>query len=232
MAQALARPHESKIYSQFAHLYDRIFTGVFYPRIARVISRLGIPPGARVLEVGVGTGLSLSTYPEHCEMTGVDISTDMLERAETKIADQGWRHITLMEMDAQRLSFPDNCFDYVTSFHVVSVVPEPQKMMSEMVRVCRPGGTIVVINHFRSERPLLARLVDRLDPITCKLGWSTTLRLSDLIGNVPLRLKQRYKTSPRSLFTVMIGEKLAPDKGARVVSLAAEPDEATSSAAL
>jgi len=232
MAQALARPHESKIYSQFAHLYDRIFTWVFYPRIASVISRLGIPRGARVLEVGVGTGLSLSTYPEHCEMTGVDISTDMLERAEVKIAHQGWRHITLMEMDAQRLSFPDNSFDYVTSFHVVSVVPDPQKMMAEMVRVCRPGGTIVVINHFRSERPLLAGFVDRLDPITCKLGWSTTLRMRDLIANVPLRLKERYKTSPRSLFTVMIGEKLVPEERARTVSPAPEPDEASPPAAL
>src|SRR5262249_60753477 len=84
MAHALARPHESKIYSQFAHLYDRIFTGVFYPRIARVIAQLHIPRGARVLEVGVGTGLSLAAYPEHCDTTGVDISLDMLERAESK----------------------------------------------------------------------------------------------------------------------------------------------------
>jgi phosphatidylethanolamine/phosphatidyl-N-methylethanolamine N-methyltransferase len=88
--------------------------------------------------------------------------------------------------------------------------------MSEMVRVCRPGGTIVIINHFRSERPLLAKFVDRLDPITCKLGWSTTLRLSDLIAGVPLELRQRYKTSPRSLFTVMIAQKLDTAPRARV----------------
>lgn len=209
MSSAVVLPHESKIYSRFAHFYDRIFTGIFVPRIERVIRDLQIEPGSRVLEVGVGTGLSLQAYPSHCRVIGVDLAPDMLARARRKIEQQGWRHIELAVGDAQALEFPDDSFDYVTSFHVVSVVPDSSQMIREMVRVCRPGGTIVIINHFRSERRMLAWLVDRLDPITRKLGWRTTLRVSDLLDAVPLELARRYKTSGRSLFTVMIARKPA-----------------------
>jgi len=207
MASPIAHPHESKIYSEFARYYDKIFEGVFFPRILQVIRELDIEPGASVLEVGVGTGLALSAYPHDCHLTGIDLAPDMLERARRKVAREGWKHIDLAVGDAQDLEFPDESFDYVTSFHVVSVVPEPKRMMREMVRVCRPGGAIVIINHFRSERQVIASVVDRLDPVTRKLGWRTTLRLSELLETVPLEMVRRYKTSPRSLFTVMIARK-------------------------
>jgi phosphatidylethanolamine/phosphatidyl-N-methylethanolamine N-methyltransferase len=207
MASPIAHPHESKIYSEFARYYDKIFEGVFFPRILRVIHELNIEPGASVLEVGVGTGLALSAYPHDCHLVGIDLAPDMLERARRKVSREGWKNIDLAVGDAQNLEFADESFDYVTSFHVVSVVPEPKRMMREMVRVCRPGGTIVIINHFRSERPVIASVVDRLDPVTRKLGWRTTLRLSELLESVPLEMVRRYKTSPRSLFTVMIARK-------------------------
>ncbi len=207
MAASVALPHESKIYSEFARYYDKIFERVFYPRIECVVRELQIERGASVLEVGVGTGLSLAAYPRHCHVTGIDLAPDMLERARRKVNREGWTHIDLAVGDAQNLEFPDESFDYVTSFHVVSVVPDPRRMMQEMVRVCRPGGTIVVINHFRSERRLIASVVDRLDPVTRKLGWRTTLRVAELLEDVPLELVRRYKTSPRSLFTVMIARK-------------------------
>jgi phosphatidylethanolamine/phosphatidyl-N-methylethanolamine N-methyltransferase len=207
MASPIAHPHESKIYSEFSRYYDKIFEGVFFPRILRVVHELDIEPGASVLEVGVGTGLALSAYPHDCHVTGIDLAPDMLERARRKVAREGWTNIDLAVGDAQNLEFADESFDYVTSFHVVSVVPEPKRMMQEMVRVCRPGGTIVIINHFRSERPVIASVVDRLDPVTRKLGWRTTLRLTELLDSVPLELVRRYKTSPRSLFTVMIARK-------------------------
>jgi phosphatidylethanolamine/phosphatidyl-N-methylethanolamine N-methyltransferase len=210
MAIPIAHPHESKIYSEFARYYDRIFENVFFPRIRRVIAEIGIEPGAEVLEVGVGTGLALSAYPTNCHLTGIDLAPDMLARAQRKVESEGWSHVDLAVGDAQNLQFADESFDYVTSFHVVSVVPEPKRMMREMFRVCRPGGTIVIINHFRSERKVIASLVDRLDPVTRKLGWRTTLTLSELLESVPLELVRRYKTSPRSLFTVMIARKPGP----------------------
>ena len=153
-------PHRSKIYAEFSHLYDMIFQRIFFPRIASVIKSLRLEPGARVLEVGVGTGLSLSAYPSHCDVVGIDLAQDMLDQAQDKIREQGWQHISLRQMDALNLSFPDDSFDYVMAFHVVSVVPDATRLLDEARRVLRPNGTLVVINHFRSERPIIGSLVE------------------------------------------------------------------------
>jgi phosphatidylethanolamine/phosphatidyl-N-methylethanolamine N-methyltransferase len=207
MAVAPARPHESKIYYEFSHLYDRIFTRVFFPRIESTLRSLDMAPGAKILEVGVGTGLSLSAYPSHTDVVGIDLARDMLDRAQEKIDENGWTHIRLETGDALNLSFPDGSFDFVTSFHVVSVVPDSARMMREIARVCRPGGIVVIINHFRSERRWLAQIVDRFDPMTRKLGWRTTLSFAELLSDVDLELVRRFKTSPSSLFTVVIARK-------------------------
>ena len=202
----LKSPHESKIYSEFSHLYDKIFSRFFCKRITSVITSLNIRPGAKVLEVGVGTGLSLAAYPAHCEVTGIDLAPEMLERAKQKTVENGWRHFRLLQMDALNLDFPDNAFDYVTSFHVISVVPDPVRMMQEIHRVCKPGGTVVIINHFRTTKPVLGPLIGALDPLTCRLGWSASLRLSEAFDGVPLRIEKRFKTSPFSLFTVVLAQ--------------------------
>jgi len=197
-------PHESKIYSEFSHLYDKIFSRFFCDRITQVLHSLNIQPGERVLEIGVGTGLSLSAYPPHCEVVGIDIAPEMLEQASQKIAENGWRHFYLRHMDALNLDFPENSFDYVTAFHVVSVVPNPVRMMHEIHRVCKPQGIVVIINHFRSTKPLIGTLPGLVDPLTRRLGWSSTLGLTDVFDGIPLRIEKRYKTSPFSLFTVVI----------------------------
>ena len=89
-----------------------------------MIRSLNIEPGARVIEVGVGTGLSFDAYPRHCQVTGIDLAPEMLEHAQEKIERNGWRHLKVMEMDALDLKFADSSFDYVMAFHVVSVVPD------------------------------------------------------------------------------------------------------------
>lgn len=199
-----AQAHQSKQYYEFAHLYDRVFTRIFYRRIAEVIRSLNIEPGARVLEVGVGTGLSFDAYPTHCRVTGVDLAPDMLEQAQEKIVRNAWRHLDVMEMDALNLKFPDTSFDYVMAFHVVSVVPDARRLMDEMLRVSRPGGTIAIINHFRSPNRVLAKLDSLIEPITRRLGWHT-LSLDEVIGGLPLEIKRRYKMARHSLFTIVIG---------------------------
>ena len=214
MALANAQPHESRLYYEFSHLYDLIFRRVFYPRIASVIRSLAIEPGARVLELGVGTGLSLDAYPAHCHVTGIDLAPDMLERAQDKVNRNGWRHVTLEQGDALNLKFRDDSFDYVMAFHVVSVVPDPTSMMSEARRVCRPGGVITVINHFRSPHPTIARFMRTIDPITRWLGW-TTLKLSDVLDRHALHVERQWKTSPRSLFTIVVARNAKAVPAAR-----------------
>jgi phosphatidylethanolamine/phosphatidyl-N-methylethanolamine N-methyltransferase len=215
--EVLRSPHESKIYSDFSHLYDKIFSRFFCERIKYVLTNLNIPSGSQVLEVGIGTGLSLPAYPSHCEVTGVDLAPEMLDLARQKALENGWRHFRFLEMDALNLNFPDNSFDFVTSFHVVSVVPNPVKMMSEIHRVCKPGGTIVIINHFRTTKPILGPLIGALDPVTRRLGWTASLRLSQAFAGVPLKIEKQFKTSPFSLFTVVIAcnqKELTNGKGA------------------
>jgi len=168
--------YQSKLYGEFSQFYDLVFARIFYPRIAAVIRTLGIPPGARVLEVGVGTGLALGAYPAHCQVTGVDLAPDMLEHAQERIVRNGWRHIQVMQGDAMNLDLPNDSFNYVMAFHVVSVVPDASRMMSEVQRVCRPDGRIVVINHFRSQQRLLDAFDRRLEPLTRRWGWHTLSR--------------------------------------------------------
>jgi phosphatidylethanolamine/phosphatidyl-N-methylethanolamine N-methyltransferase len=218
MATAGAQPHESALYYEFSHLYDAFFGRVFHPRIQKVVRSLGIVPGARVLEIGVGTGLSLDAYPRHCQVTGIDLAPDMLEKAQERIDRNGWRHVTVEQGDALDLRFPDDTFDYVMAFHVVSVVPDPRLLMAEATRVCRPGGRIVVINHFRSENRRVARLQHTIDPMTRRLGWTTRLCLRDILDPSTLHVERQWKTSPRSLFTIMIARNT---KGVEAITGAA-----------
>jgi phosphatidylethanolamine/phosphatidyl-N-methylethanolamine N-methyltransferase len=206
-------PHHSRIYSDLAGIYDHVFTRVFRRRIDQVVKGLRIPAHAKVLEVGIGTGLSVDAYPRHADVIGIDLSQDMLDHAAQKMDPLRHGHIKLQQGDALNLAFPDESFDYVTAFHVITVVPDPKRMLDEMVRVCRPGGKIVIINHFSSERALIRFVVDRVDPITRHLGWSTKLRLREVVDPGVLVLEKRYKTKPWSLFTIVEARKLDDETG-------------------
>jgi len=195
--------HQSKLYYEFSHLYDRVFASVFADRIHRVIESLQIPPGSSVLEVGVGTGFSIEAYPSECEVIGIDLAPEMLEKAREKIAEQGLNHISVAEMNALELEFDDNSFDFTTGFHVISVVPDAHRFLSEVIRVTKPGGTIVLINHFRSRHRILSALDTMIEPITRRLGWHT-LDLHEVLQDAPLKIERQYKTSPRSLFTILV----------------------------
>jgi len=207
--------HESKLYSEFAPLYDKIFGKIFSSRLRRVIGDLHIPRGARVLEVGAGTGTSFPAYPRHCQVIGIDLAPDMLARAQGKIRENGWSHLKVMKMDALQLEFPDDSFDYVMAFHVVTVVPDPVRMVEEAKRVCRPGGRIVIVNHFTSDFPLLGSLTETLDPVTRRLGWRTNLRLRPFIESTELKVEKAYKISKLSLYTVLVGSNHKNGNGYR-----------------
>src|SRR5258708_2572974 len=151
----MAEPHESRVYSDFAHLYDRLWGRVFVDSEHQLIESLRLRPGNSVLEVGIGPGISLDAYPPYVHVVGIDPSTDMLEHAHTKARDKEIKNVELRLGDALNLDFPDNSFDFVCAFHMITVVPDPAKAMAEMCRVCRPGGRLVIINHFRSPNPVI-----------------------------------------------------------------------------
>jgi phosphatidylethanolamine/phosphatidyl-N-methylethanolamine N-methyltransferase len=190
----MAEPHQSRVYSDLAHLYDAVFGRAFVDHEHEVIEELSFRPNQQVLEVGVGTGISLDAYPPYVHIVGIDPSEKMLEHAIAKTKENGWGHIEVRPGDAQNLDFPDNSFDWVTTFHVMTVVPDPQRMMAEMVRVCKPGGRIVVVSHFASPKPWLYFLGTVVNPLTKMVGWTTRLRARDVLEghNIVVERNERF----------------------------------------
>jgi len=205
----MSQPHESRVYSDLARFYDFFFGRVFVDREHEVIESLNLRPGNRVLEVGVGTGIALDAYPPYAHVVAIDPSADMLERAKKRVAENGWGHIELKQGDALNLDYPDNSFDYVTSFHVLTVVPDPYRMLSEMVRVCKPGGRIALTTHFQSANPVVAFLNTIVNPITRQLGWTTRLRKQDVLKGHPITLEHSKKISRWSVHSLIIARKNA-----------------------
>ncbi|QDS90604.1 putative methyltransferase YcgJ [Rosistilla ulvae] len=197
------KAERAQLYKQLAPAYEVLFPLVIRNHIRSSIQSLDIPEGSKVLEVGIGTGVSMPVYPQHAKITGIDLSEPMLEVAQKRIQREGWDHFDLRAMNAEQLDFPDESFDFVTAFHVVTVVSKPQKMMAEITRVLKPGGRLLVINHFRSRRKWIANMVDRADSVTRHLGWRTNLECQSIIENLPLEVERRYKSSPFSLFTIV-----------------------------
>lgn len=204
----MAEPHESRVYSDLAHLYDSLFGRAFVDHEHQVIESLPFRPGQRVLEVGVGTGISLDAYPPYVHIIGIDPSEDMLEHAIAKTRENAWGHIELQTGDAQRLEFPDNSFEWVTSFHVMTVVPDARRMMNEMVRVCKPGGHLVVVSHFASPNPLLYLLGSIVNPVTKMLGWTSRLRARDVLDGQPIAVERMERFSRLSVHFVLVARKL------------------------
>ncbi|MEM6724051.1 MAG: class I SAM-dependent methyltransferase, partial [Bacteroidota bacterium] len=156
-------------YRRYAPIYDVVFGKVFDPGRKTVLDQLKCQSGEHILEVGVGTGLSLPSYPDYCQVKGIDISPEMLDKAAEKVRDLD--HVDVMVMDAQNMSFPDNHFDKLALMYVVSVVPDHQQLMREVKRVCKPGGDIVILNHFTSEAGPMRWIEKGFSRVSDKLGW-------------------------------------------------------------
>ena len=148
---------------------------------------MGISAGDRVLEVGVGTGINAALYPRDCSVTGIDLSSSMLEKAHSRIVRKGVCNVQLMQMDAASLKFADNTFDIVYAPYVISVVPDPVAVTREMRRVCRPGGRIVILNHFRSHNGFVARIERIITPFTVHIGFKSDLDLPAFLAQAQLR---------------------------------------------
>ena len=136
------------VYEKLAKGYDYTFGPTLHAGRLQAIQRLGIQAGDKVLEVGVGTGINVSLYPRHCSVTGIDLSESMLEKARARVTRKGLRNVRLLAMDAAALTFASDTYDIVYAPYLISVVPDPVSVAREMRRVCRPGGRIIILNHF------------------------------------------------------------------------------------
>lgn len=174
-----------RVYGKISSVYDLAFGPVLQPGRRRAMAMMNPAPGTRVLEVGVGTGLNLSLYPRGCQVTGIDFSARMLEHAEERIAREQLE-ASLFQMDAADLRFPDDSFDVVYAPYVISVVPDPVTVLREMRRVCRPGGRLIILNHFRSCGVVLSRVERWLSPMTVHIGFRADLDRDALFAEVGL----------------------------------------------
>ena len=137
-----------RVYTNYSSVYDKTFGKAFNQSRESAVRGLRIVPNDNVLEVGVGTGMALPLYPTHCNITGIDLSEGMLKVAQERIDEHRLNHVTLQRMNAGQMDFEDNSFDIVMAAYVVTAVPDYRQVVSEMIRVCRPGGRIVMLNHF------------------------------------------------------------------------------------
>jgi phosphatidylethanolamine/phosphatidyl-N-methylethanolamine N-methyltransferase len=193
-----------KIYACYSKIYDLVFKRFFFPRQRHVIQSLGIKPGEWVLDVGIGTGLSLSLYPDYCNVVGIDLSESMLKIAAKKVKRNGFGHVWLSEMDALNLAFKDDAFDYVIATFVISVVPNPVKAIEEMKRVSKKKGKIIIINHFQSKRRIIAKMEELISPLCTKVGWRSDLALDYLIKKGNLEIDNHYKLKRLDLWSVIM----------------------------
>ncbi|MGE4219591.1 MAG: class I SAM-dependent methyltransferase [Alphaproteobacteria bacterium] len=179
----LVRTDEVKLaYRRYATVYDRLFGAVFEPGRRSAVEKINRLEKQRILEVGVGTGLSLSHYRKDARVTGIDLSKEMLDKARQRVETCGLAHVeSLLEMDAEAMSFADASFDVVVGMYVASVVPNPEKLLSEMRRVCVPHGDIVLVNHFTSRNPLLRGLEKGLSPFAGKIGFQADFQMAPLL---------------------------------------------------
>ena len=184
-----------RAYAILSPVYDFLFDKVFYPGRVAAIDLLEIKPGDRVLEVGVGTGLNLPLYPRNCDVTGIDISEEMLRKAEERIRTHGMKNVKLMVMDGSKLEFADNSFDRVIATYVISAVPDPVKTLLEMRRVCKPSGHLVILNHFKSDNPVIGMFERLLAPVCTKIGFNTELKLMPLLERVALAPEQLHRVN-------------------------------------
>ncbi|MCI3953300.1 MAG: pmtA [Burkholderiales bacterium] len=206
-----------RVYTGYAKVYNRIFGTVFQRSREAAIRDLDVQPGERVLEVGVGTGLCLPLYPSHCQVTGIDLSDGMLDRARELVRERNLSNVKLHRMDAGALDFADGSFDTVVAAYVITAVPDHRQVMSEVIRVCRPGGRIMLLNHFTNDKKLIAAFEKAISPLCKHIGFRSDLSVEDVLDGWPIIMQRHKRVSPLQMWHMVECINVKPP----------EPDPAT-----
>jgi len=192
------------IYDFHSMFYDATFGRLVKRRIARAISHMDVQQTDLVLDLGIGTGVSLNYYPRRGRIFGIDLSNGMLREAQRKIRERGLNHVQLIQADALHMPFPDDTFDQVFISHVISVVSDPAQLVREAQRVAKPGARLVILNHFQSTNRLVAMVEKWICPFCSRLGWRSDLPLQALVRETGLQVDYRYKLENIDLWETVV----------------------------
>ncbi|MCZ8260087.1 MAG: class I SAM-dependent methyltransferase [Beijerinckiaceae bacterium] len=167
----------TKAYAKWAPVYDMIYSRILRPGRNEAV-KAALACGKEILEVGVGTGLSLGDYPSGYRVTGIDLSKPMLDKAAEKLAGLPGHAVTgLAVMDACRLGFRDGAFDAVVGQYMITLVPDAEMALDEFARVVKPGGEIILVNHIGAEQGLVAQIEKAAAPLAKRVGWRSEFQL-------------------------------------------------------
>ncbi|MFL6975176.1 MAG: class I SAM-dependent methyltransferase [Xanthobacteraceae bacterium] len=208
----------AKAYGRWAPVYDLVFGAVFdQGRRAAIAAAERI--GGRILEVGVGTGISLPDYDRKCQLFGVDISEGMLRKAEERVRELGLSNVEgLAVMDAENLCFPDASFDVIVAQYVITTVPNPEAALNEFARVLKPGGEIILVSRIGAEAGLRRTLEHWFAPAARRLGWRTEFAWARYVSwaqaTPQIRLIERRAMPPLGHFSLIRFGKDAVAKAA------------------
>lgn len=206
-SQTLDASAVRRAYARWARVYDAVVGPVTDKGRAMAVAAANarVAQGhERVLEVGVGSGLSLPDYDRRARVTGIDLSHEMLELARRRVREQALGHVeALEEMDAARMGFADASFDTCVALYVMSVVPDPAGVLNEMARVTRPGGEVIIVNHFASKDGWLRWAEQKLERVAALLGWHPAFPREAVLGHPALELLEERKVGLLGIFTLM-----------------------------
>lgn len=199
----LDNPAVTKSYRRWAPIYDHTFGKIAEAALRQITERANQFEG-RLLEIGVGTGLSLPRYKPELAVTGIDLSPDMLKRARERIDKTDCRNVeALLEMDATHLSFPAASFDVVVALYVMTVVPDPIRVMHEMARVTKPGGKVLICNHFSVDKGVRGVVEKKLANFADVLGFRSEFPMDTLLVSDRLKLESMSPVKPFGFFTFL-----------------------------
>ena len=185
-----------RVYTSYSGVYDHIFGKIFHESREACVRNLRIRPEEKILEVGVGTGIALEYYPKNCEIIGIDLSSGMPAKARQRQSHYHLDHVRLMLMDAGKMDFADDSFDTVMAAYVVTAVPDYRKVVNEMIRVCKPGGRIIMLNHFSNGNKLIAAVEKVISPLCKHIGFRTDLSLNTVLEGTNLHVARKEKVNP------------------------------------
>lgn len=181
------------MYDIWSWFYNWTFGALVRSRQRRAVQQLPFKPGDRILDLGVGTGLTLKHYPTDVTVIGMDLSHGMISKAKVMCEQRGYDHIKLVRGDGMYPPFAEQSFDHIIMCHTVTVVSDPARLLNWAAKIVKPGGRIVLANHFRSTNPIMGWLEHFTNPFWVKIGWRSDVALEDVLKGVDLHFEYHFK---------------------------------------